>query len=82
MDILEQIGLKSFLLIEERDVQAPAMAVLAPNTEKPGADFILKTHEALMETSEEARRKFALLKETLEQKLKGSEKPPRGNPEE
>jgi hypothetical protein len=58
------------------------MAVLAPNTEKPGAEFILKTHEALMETSEEARRKFALLKETLEQKLKGGEKPPRGNPEE
>lgn len=82
-EILAQIGLKGYLLIEERDMQAPAaMAVLAPNTEKPGAEFILKTHEALMETSEEARRKFALLKETLEQKLKGGEKPPRGNPEE
>ncbi len=82
-DILAQMGLKNYLLIEERDVQAPAdMAVLAPNTERPGADFILKTHEALMETSEEARRKFALLKETLERKLKGSEKPPGGNPGE
>lgn len=82
-DILEQMGLKNFLLIEERDMQAPeSMAVLTPNEEKPGAEFILRTHEALMETSEEARRKFALLKETLEQKLKGSGKPPRGNPEE
>jgi hypothetical protein len=82
-DILEQMGLKNFLLIEERDMRAPeAMAVLAPNAEKPGAEFILRTHEALMETSEEARKKFALLKETLEQKLKGSGKPPRGNPEE
>jgi len=82
-EILEQIGLKNFLLIEERDMQAPeAMAVLAPNAEKPGAEFILRAHEALMETSEEARKKFALLKETLEQKLKGSGKPPRGSPEE
>jgi anti-anti-sigma factor len=81
-NILEQIGLKNFLLIEERDMQAPGMAVLAPNAEKPGAEFILRTHEALMETSDEARRKFALLKETLEQKLKESEKPSRGNPEE
>ena len=82
-EILEQMGLKNFLLIEERDMQAPeTMGVLTPNAERPGADFILRTHEALMETSEEARRKFALLKETLEQKLKGSEKPPRGSPEE
>lgn len=81
MSILEQIGLKSLLLIEEQEVQPPAaMTELAPKAEKPGAEFILKVHEALMETSEEARRKFALLKETLEQKLKGSEKPPRGNP--
>src|SRR5208337_1151099 len=79
-EILEQIGLKSFLLIEERDMQAPeAMGVLAPNEERPGAEFILRAHEALMETSEEALRKFALLKETLEQKLKGGEKPPRGS---
>ena len=82
-DILEQIGLKGFLLVEERDMQAPeTMAVLTPNAEKPGAEFILRTHEALMETSEEARKKFTLLKETLERKLKGSGKPPRGSPEE
>lgn len=82
-DILEQMGLKNFLLIEERDMQAPeTMAVLSPNAEKPGAEFILRAHEALMETSEEARTKFALLKEALEQKLKGSGKPPRGNLEE
>jgi anti-anti-sigma factor len=82
-DILQQIGLKSILLVEEVVVQPPAgMTALAPNAEKPGADFILRTHEALMETSEEARKKFSLLKETLEQKLKRNEKPPQGSPEE
>ena len=82
MDILEQLGLKSFLLIEEQEVQLPsAMTEIAPRAEKPGAEFILKAHEALMETSDEARKKFALLKEILEQKLRGGEKPPRGNPE-
>jgi anti-anti-sigma factor len=81
MGILEQIHLNNYLLIEEQEVKPPAaMTDLAPKAEKPGADFILKAHEALMETSEEARRKFALLKETLERKLKGSEKPPQGNP--
>ena len=39
----------------------------------------LRAHAALMETSEEARKKFALLKEMLERKLK-SEKTPRDKP--
>jgi hypothetical protein len=48
--------------------------------QRPGAEFILRAHEALMETSEEARKKFALLKEMLERKLK-TEKPPKDTPE-
>ena len=69
--ILSEIGLLDFLLIEEAGPAAPdGMKELVPSREKPGADFVLKAHEALMETSEEARKKFALLKEVLEKKLK------------
>jgi hypothetical protein len=39
--------------------------------EKPGAEFILKTHEALMETSAEAKKKFGLVMEILAKKLRG-----------
>jgi anti-anti-sigma factor len=81
-EILEQIGLQSFLLIEEQLIPMPSgMTEISLDAEKPGADFILSAHEALIETSEEARKKFGLLKEMLEKKLKGSENPPRGNPE-
>jgi hypothetical protein len=55
------------------------MEEVSPTKDRPGADFILSAHEALMETSEEARKKFALLKEMLERKLR-KEKPPQGNP--
>ncbi len=40
---------------------------------KPGAEFVLDAHEALMERSEEARKKFGLLREMLLKKLKKEE---------
>jgi anti-sigma B factor antagonist len=81
MEILSQIGLQKYLSIEQDDVRFPeSMEALTSDVERPGADFILKAHEALMETSEEARRKFALLKEMLERKLR-AEKPPKDTPE-
>lgn len=80
-EILSQIGLQDYLLIEPEGARMPAdMEELSSSPERPGADFILKAHEALMETSEEARKKFALLKEMLERKLR-AEKPPKDNPE-
>jgi anti-anti-sigma factor len=70
-DILSQIGLMDFFLVEAEGPAAPVgMKELAPSGEKPGAEFVLKAHEALMETSEEARKKFALLKDVLEKKLR------------
>jgi anti-anti-sigma regulatory factor len=79
MDLLAQLGLDGLLLIEADGV------VIMPETEelekpvgRPATEFVLKAHEALMETSEEARRKFALLREQLERKLK-AEKPPEGS---
>lgn len=57
----------------------PRMEEVSPAAERPGADFILSAHEALMETSDEARKKFGLLKEILERKLR-KEKPPQGTP--
>ena len=79
-EILSQIGLQDYLVIQADGMPLPAvMEELSGSPERPGADFILKAHEALMETSEEAKKKFALLKETLERKLRG-EKPPKDNP--
>ena len=77
LDLLRQIGLMDYLLIEDLAVAPPdGMAEVSSDNLKPGAEFVLRAHEALMETSEEARRKFGLLKEMLERKLK-AEKTPR-----
>ena len=82
LDILEQIGLRDYLLIEDkRQTNPPVMSAISPETGTPGAEFVLRAHEALMETSEQARRKFSLLKELLEKKLK-EKTTPRGNPGE
>jgi anti-anti-sigma factor len=79
-EILAQIGLLSYLLIEEDTVAfPPRMEEVSPLAGKPGADFILTAHEALMETSDEARNKFRLVKEMLERKLR-KEKPPPDTP--
>ncbi len=79
-EILSQIGLQNFLLVEDGPMDMPpGMEEIAPAGGRPGAEFILTAHEALMETSEEARKKFGLLKEMLERKLR-KEKPPEGNP--
>ncbi|MGA2977886.1 MAG: STAS domain-containing protein [Spirochaetia bacterium] len=80
LELFQQIGLQDFLLMEEQGMALPAdMSELAEESEKPGADFVLKAHEALMETSEEARKKFGLLKEMLERKLRGGN-PPQDTP--
>jgi anti-anti-sigma factor len=80
-DILGQIGLMDFFLVVEEGPAEPAlMREITPTGEKPAAEFVLKAHEALMETSEEARKKFALLKEMLERKLRRPD-PPKDNRE-
>ena len=53
------------------------MSELEKPSGRPATEFLLRAHEELMETSDEARRKFALLREQLEQKLR-TEKPPGG----
>jgi anti-anti-sigma factor len=76
-DLLGQLGLLEVLRIdEEAPVPPDGMREIAERAEKPGAEFILKAHEALMETSEEARKKFSVLKEMLERKLKSEKHPP------
>jgi anti-anti-sigma factor len=80
LELLRQIGLVDIMLIEDADVAPPrSMQEVSADALAPGAEFVLRAHEALMETSEEARRKFGLLKEMLERKLK-SEKTPRDTP--
>jgi len=72
-DSLHRLGLDRILVIEKSSGPFPlpvAMRSLS-KTEKPGAEFILKTHEALMETSAEAKKKFSLVMELLAKKLRG-----------
>jgi anti-anti-sigma factor len=79
-EILRQIGLETFLLVEKGTFDVPQdMADISSAHERPAAEFILGAHEALMDVSEEARQKFRLLKEMLEKKIRNG-KPPRGNP--
>jgi anti-anti-sigma factor len=80
LDLLRQIGLQEYLLVEDAAIEPPGeMRDLSSGAEKPAAEFVLRVHEALMETSEEARKKFATLKEVLEKKIR-AEKPPRDTP--
>ena len=72
LDLFAQLGLQDFLVIDREMTPPPDdMQELATGPGRPGADFVLRAHEALMETSEEARRKFGLLREELERKLRG-----------
>jgi len=71
LDILRQLRLESVLLVEDRPPDPPALLEEISAAEKPGAEFILTVHEALMEASEEARKRFGLLKEMLERKIRG-----------
>jgi anti-anti-sigma factor len=76
LDLLRQIGLMDYLLVEDVAVAPPQdMEEVSSDNRTPGADFVLRAHEALMETSDEARRKFGLLKEMLERKLKADKTP-------
>jgi anti-anti-sigma regulatory factor len=77
LELFRQLGLQDILLVETGGTRPPGMKSLDAPSGKPGADFVLRAHEALMETSEEARRKFGVLREVLERKLRGEK--PRGD---
>ncbi|MGA2640954.1 MAG: STAS domain-containing protein [Spirochaetia bacterium] len=71
LDLFRQLGLQDFLVFDAAPTPPPPeMKEPAPAPGRPGADFVLHAHEALMDTSEEARRKFGLLREELERKLR------------
>jgi len=76
LDLFHQLGLQEYLLVDSAPIQPPPeMGELASAPGRPGADFVLHAHEALMENSEEARRKFSLLRDELERKIRAG-KPP------
>jgi anti-anti-sigma factor len=79
-ELLRQMGLEELLVVDDTAMELPvSMEEVEKPQGRPATEFVLRAHEALMETSEEARRKFALLREELERKLR-AEKPPEGNP--
>ncbi|MGO9309902.1 MAG: STAS domain-containing protein [Spirochaetia bacterium] len=80
LDLLRALGLEDVLVFDAAPAPPPPeMKELTSATARPGADFILRAHQALMDTSEEARKKFGLLRDELERKLSGG-KPPEGSP--
>ena len=76
LDLFRQLGLQDFLVIDLAPTQPPPeMKELASAADRPGAEFVLRAHEALMETTEEARKKFSLLRDELERKLREGRPP-------
>jgi anti-anti-sigma factor len=73
VESLKRLGLDRILSMENgaAPISFPASMRVMAKSEKPGAEFILKTHEALMETTEEAKKKFGLVMELLAKKLRG-----------
>ncbi len=71
LESLRKLGLDRKLSIENGTTLLPAVRFRGLNaSEKPAPEFILKTHEALMETSEEARKKFGLVMDLLAKKIR------------
>ena len=77
LELFRQLGLQDFLLVEAGGISAPNMRSVEAPRGRPGADFVLRAHEALMESSDVARRKFSVLRDVLERKLRGEK--PRGD---
>ncbi len=76
LDLLGELGLQDILLFDPAPPLPPQeMKEIASLPGRPGADFILRAHQALMDTSEEARKKFALLRSELERKLRSGQPP-------
>jgi anti-anti-sigma factor len=75
LDLLRQLGLLEILVVQTGGTNPPVMRGLDSSLERPGAEFVLRAHEALMESSEEARKKFGLLRDVLERKLKAEKTP-------
>jgi anti-anti-sigma factor len=77
---LEDIGLGGYFTLGEEKVAPPTvMTEVAEPGDRPTAQFVLDAHEALIETSAEAKKRFSALKDILQRALK-SEKPPRDTP--
>jgi anti-anti-sigma regulatory factor len=77
LELFRQLGLQEILLVENGGMGMPPLKSLEGPTGRPGARFVLDAHEALMESSDEARRKFGVLRDVLERKLRGEK--PRGD---
>jgi anti-anti-sigma factor len=78
-ELLQQMGLLELLRVEPQALDSPPpMEELEKPVGRPATEFVLQAHEALMETSEQARQKFELLREELQRKLR-NEKPPEGS---
>jgi anti-anti-sigma factor len=68
--LFEGLGISKLLHMEETNITLPQEMEIISQQHKPSTDMLLNAHENLIETSDENKKKFKLLKEILERKLK------------
>ncbi|MBN1798993.1 MAG: STAS domain-containing protein [Spirochaetales bacterium] len=67
--LFEGLGITKLLHLEDTSVDLPLNMEIISHHQKPSTTMLLDAHEDLMETSDENKNKFKLLKEILEKKL-------------
>ncbi len=67
--LFTSLGIIKLLHVKNNSVKFPAHMESISSQHKPSVYAILKAHEDLMETSDENKSKFRLLKEILEKKI-------------
>ena len=76
LDQLRALGLLDFLVFDSAPIAPPSeMEEIDSASGRLDADFVLRAHQQLMDTSEIARKKFSLLRNQLEHKLKNGNLP-------
>lgn len=68
--LFEGLGISKLLHMEDSTITLPQDMELISQHRKPSTYMLLNAHDDLMETSDENKSKFKLLKDILEKKLK------------
>jgi anti-anti-sigma factor len=72
-ELLKSVGILSIAIVTEDVPEFPPLLVNTAAAEELKPEFILNSHEDLMELSEENRRRFAGLRAVLKKSIQGGE---------
>jgi anti-anti-sigma factor len=70
LDLLKNLGIDKLFNIENKNINFPEQMNIVSQTVKATAEFLLKTHENLIELSELNKEKFSALQSILKKQLK------------